>query len=117
MEANRKCRRKSCAATALTSTLLAAGKAYPVSSIRDAVRLKEKRLLTFNSRINTAGLGQKHANATDVSRGIFGGTVGVDRLLNLFKKYGIKATFFIPGHSAESFREQVEKIRDAGHEM
>lgn len=69
------------------------------------------------SRINTAGLGHKHADATDVSRGIFGGTVGVDRVVNLFKKYNIKATFFTPGHSAESFRSQVEKIRDAGHEM
>lgn len=49
--------------------------------------------------------------------GIFAGTVGVRRLLKLFEKYGIKTTFFIPGHSLETFREECEMVRDAGHEM
>jgi peptidoglycan/xylan/chitin deacetylase (PgdA/CDA1 family) len=66
-------------------------------------------------RINTkAGA---PANPTDVSRGIYGATVGVDRLLKLWDKYGIKTTWFVPGHSLESFPEQIAKIRDAGHEM
>ncbi len=34
----------------------------------------------------------------DISRGLFAGEVGVPRLLDLFDKYGITATFFIPGH-------------------
>jgi len=33
----------------------------------------------------------------DVSRGMYAGEVGVPRLLKLFKKYGIKTTWFIPG--------------------
>lgn len=42
-------------------------------------------------RINTQdGSAQ---NSTNVSRGIFGATVGVDRLLKLFDKHNIKATF------------------------
>ncbi|KAF5336231.1 hypothetical protein D9758_014363 [Tetrapyrgos nigripes] len=56
-------------------------------------------------------------NLTDVSRGIFGATVGIDRVLKLFDKYGIKATFFVPAHTVESFPEGVGKIRDKGHEM
>ena len=36
-------------------------------------------------------------------------TVGVGRVLNLFKKYDIKATFFTPDLSAESFGSQVER--------
>jgi hypothetical protein len=32
-------------------------------------------------------------NGTNVSRGIFGATVGIDRLLKLFDKHDIKATF------------------------
>ncbi|KAG9200293.1 hypothetical protein G6514_007117 [Epicoccum nigrum] len=57
------------------------------------------------------------ANPTDVSRGIFGATVGIDRLLALFSRYGIKATWFTPAHTAESFPGQIRKIVDAGHEI
>lgn len=57
------------------------------------------------------------ANPTDVSRGIFGATVGIDRLLRLWDKYGIKTTWFVPAHSIESFPKQLAKVRDAGHEL
>lgn len=56
-------------------------------------------------------------NPTNVSRGIFGATVGIDRLLKLFSKYSIKATWFCPAHSIESFPKQLAKVRDAGHEL
>jgi hypothetical protein len=56
-------------------------------------------------------------NPTDVSRGIFGATVGIDRLLKLWDKFGIKTTWFVPAHSIESFPEQLAKVRDGGHEM
>ncbi|KAI1857560.1 uncharacterized protein JN550_013193 [Neoarthrinium moseri] len=56
-------------------------------------------------------------NPTNVSRGVFGATVGVDRLLKLFAKYEIKATWFTPAHTIESFPAQVGRIRDAGHEL
>ncbi|KAF2875260.1 glucose 1-dehydrogenase [Massariosphaeria phaeospora] len=57
------------------------------------------------------------ANPTDVSRGIFGATVGIDRLLKLWDKYNIKATWFAPAHSVESFPSQIKKIIDKGHEI
>ena len=56
-------------------------------------------------------------SSNDISRGIFAGTIGVQRLLKMFDKYNMKATFFIPGHSLESFPEDCAAIRDAGHEM
>ncbi|KAH0364048.1 glucose 1-dehydrogenase, partial [Aureobasidium melanogenum] len=56
-------------------------------------------------------------NSTNVSRGIFGATVGVDRLLKLFDKHDIKATFFTPAHTIESFPKQMTKVKDAGHEI
>ncbi|KAF2765744.1 glucose 1-dehydrogenase [Teratosphaeria nubilosa] len=56
-------------------------------------------------------------NPTNVSRGIYGATVGIDRLLKLYQKYDIKATFFTPAHSIESFPTQLAKVRDAGHEI
>jgi len=57
------------------------------------------------------------AGPTDVSRGVFGATVGVDRLLKLWDRFGIKTTWFVPAHSLESFPSQIAKIRDAGHEI
>ncbi|KAH7065935.1 glucose 1-dehydrogenase [Paraphoma chrysanthemicola] len=57
------------------------------------------------------------ANPTDISRGVFGATVGIDRLLKLWEKYNIKATWFTPAHTAESFPKQIRKIVDAGHEI
>ncbi|KAJ5463993.1 hypothetical protein N7475_007128 [Penicillium sp. IBT 31633x] len=54
---------------------------------------------------------------TDVSRGIFGATVGIDRLLKLWDKYNIKTSWFVPTHSIESFPAQMAKVRDAGHEI
>jgi len=38
-------------------------------------------------------------------------------MLKLFEKYNIKATWFIPGHSLETFPEECAMVRDAGHEM
>lgn len=57
------------------------------------------------------------ANPTDISRGVFGATVGIDRLLKVWDKYDIKTTWFTPAHSAESFPKQIRKIVDKGHEI
>ncbi|MGI3900792.1 MAG: polysaccharide deacetylase family protein [Janthinobacterium lividum] len=54
---------------------------------------------------------------SDIQRGVFASEVGVIRLLKLFKKYNLNTTFFIPGHSIESFPDQVKQIVDAGHEI
>jgi peptidoglycan-N-acetylglucosamine deacetylase len=53
----------------------------------------------------------------DISRGMFAGEVGSVRLLRLFARWGIKTTWFIPGHSAETFPEQMRAVADAGHEI
>lgn len=50
-------------------------------------------------------------------KGLFAGTVGVRRLLKLFEKNNFKATWFIPGHSLETFPEECALIRDSGHEI
>ena len=53
----------------------------------------------------------------DISRGVFAGEVGAPRLLKLFEKYGLKTTWMIPGHSAETFPAQMRDVADAGHEI
>lgn len=53
----------------------------------------------------------------DISRGLFAGEVGSPRLLKLFERYGLKTTWFIPGHSVETFPEQMQAVAAAGHEI
>jgi len=53
----------------------------------------------------------------DISRGMFAGEVGIPRLLKLFERWGVKQTFFAPGHSIETFPEQMKQVADAGHEI
>ena len=43
--------------------------------------------------------------------------MGVRRVLRLLKGHGIEATFFVPGHTAEHFPEDVGLIKDHGHEI
>ena len=58
-------------------------------------------------------------NLADYSGALFSATVGVPRLLNLFKKYGIadKVSWYIPGHSMESFPKQTRDIIESGAEI
>ncbi|CAI7657359.1 unnamed protein product [Penicillium pancosmium] len=56
-------------------------------------------------------------SANDISRGVWAATIGTERLLKLFAKYNIKSTWFIPGHTLESFPEEMAAVRDAGHEI
>jgi peptidoglycan-N-acetylglucosamine deacetylase len=53
----------------------------------------------------------------DISRGMFAGEVGTPRLVNLFNRLGVKTTWFIPGHSIETFPEQTAMVVEAGHEI
>lgn len=53
----------------------------------------------------------------DIQRGMFAGEVGVPRLLQLFREYGLSTTWFAPGHSIETFPHRIEQIVAAGHEI
>jgi peptidoglycan/xylan/chitin deacetylase (PgdA/CDA1 family) len=53
----------------------------------------------------------------DISRGLFAGEVGSLRLLDLFTRWGIKTSWFVPGHSLETFPDQMKRVADAGHEF
>jgi len=53
----------------------------------------------------------------DISRGLFAGEIGTPRLLKMFDRYKIPTSWFIPGHSAETFPSQMKEVADAGHEI
>lgn len=47
----------------------------------------------------------------------YGPRTAVPRLLRILDRQGIRATFFVPGYSAERWPDAVRSIRDAGHEI
>lgn len=53
----------------------------------------------------------------DISRGLFAGEVGSLRLLELFRRFDLKTTWFIPGHSIETFPREMEQVVVDGHEV
>jgi peptidoglycan/xylan/chitin deacetylase (PgdA/CDA1 family) len=59
----------------------------------------------------------KQTSATPVSRGEYGANVGIGRILDLLAAKGIKATFFVPAHTAVSFVPQTRRILGEGHEI
>lgn len=56
-------------------------------------------------------------DARSLSRGEFGPRVGVPRLLELCDRLGIHATWFVPGHTAETFPETAAEVAARGHEI
>ena len=42
---------------------------------------------------------------------------GMPRLLDLYDKYGVKATFFYTGHIAQLYPEVVKMAYERGHEV
>ncbi len=53
---------------------------------------------------------------TPVSRGEFG-VIGAARILALLKKHAIPATWFITGHTLETYPEACGRVLEAGHEI
>jgi peptidoglycan/xylan/chitin deacetylase (PgdA/CDA1 family) len=47
----------------------------------------------------------------------YGGRTGIPRILRVLDRLGVRATFFIPGYSAERSPGICRAIRDAGHEI
>ncbi len=51
-----------------------------------------------------------------LSRGEFG-KVGTERLLEVLRDRQVPSSWFIPGHTIETFPDLVQRIADAGHEI
>ena len=75
---------------------------------------------TFDVDAESAILAEHPAAAgwLDVmSHQAYGPRTGVPRILRLLKRRGIRATFFVPGYTADRWPDVVRAIRDAGHEI
>lgn len=82
--------------------------------------MKKKRhivCLTFDFDAISGFIARGLTSPSWISRGEFGPRAGVPRLLALLEKHGIRSTWFIPGHTIETFPEACEKVLAAGHEI
>ena len=52
-----------------------------------------------------------------MSHAEFGVRVGAPRILELLRSRGIASTWFIPGHTLETFPDSTASILEAGHEI
>jgi peptidoglycan-N-acetylglucosamine deacetylase len=74
--------------------------------------------LTFDFDAISLWLGTfRMATPTPISRGEYAARVGLPRVLRLLASAGIPATFFVPGHTAETYPAAVRLIAAEGHEI
>ena len=72
--------------------------------------------LTFDFDAVSGYIAQGQRSPTPISRGEFG-LVGAERILALLQRHGIAATWFIPGHTIETYPAMSVRIAEAGHEI
>ena len=72
--------------------------------------------LTFDFDAVSGYIAQGQRSPTPISRGEFG-LVGAERILALLQRHGIPATWFIPGHTIETYPAMSVRIAEAGHEI
>jgi peptidoglycan-N-acetylglucosamine deacetylase len=76
--------------------------------------------LTFDVDAESAWLGEGPEFAqrlTTLSQAGFGPTRGLPRILAMLDDAGIRATFYVPGHTADHYPGPVAEIIDRGHEV
>jgi peptidoglycan-N-acetylglucosamine deacetylase len=73
--------------------------------------------LTFDFDAISGFIARGQTSPSWISRGEFGPRSGAPRLIGLFRKYGIKTTWFVPGHTIETFPQACEAVLQAGHEI
>jgi peptidoglycan/xylan/chitin deacetylase (PgdA/CDA1 family) len=73
--------------------------------------------LSFDFDALSVWFGYERTTPAMLARGEYGARVGVPRVLELLERHGLPATFFVPGHTVESFPGEVEAILAAGHEV
>ncbi len=73
--------------------------------------------LTFDFDAICVWLGSlKATSPSAISRGEFG-AVATERLLQMLARWDIRSTWFIPGHTIDTYPDLVRRVADAGHEI
>jgi peptidoglycan/xylan/chitin deacetylase (PgdA/CDA1 family) len=72
--------------------------------------------LTFDHDAISDGV-RRGDSPVKLSHAEFGPRVGAPRILSLLSARDIPSTWFVPGHTAATWPDQVARIVDAGHEL
>jgi peptidoglycan/xylan/chitin deacetylase (PgdA/CDA1 family) len=73
--------------------------------------------ITFDFDAISGFVARGSPTPTPVSRGEFGPRVAAPRLLALMRKHRIQSSWYVPGHTIETFPDAVKSVVDAGHEI
>jgi hypothetical protein len=73
--------------------------------------------LSFDFDALSVWFGYERTTPAMLNRGEYGARVGVPRLLDLLDRHDIQATFFVPGHTVDSFPDETAAILERGHEV
>ncbi len=93
------------------------GLVYPTTE-EVLVSSKISVCLTFDFDAISIWVGPKATRSPNlISRGEFGGRVGAERMLRLLTDENVPTTWFMPGHTIDTFPEICREIADAGHEV
>jgi peptidoglycan/xylan/chitin deacetylase (PgdA/CDA1 family) len=72
--------------------------------------------LTFDFDAMSGFIARGLTSPTPISRGEFG-AVAAPRILALLGRYAIPSTWFIPGHTIETYPERCREVFERGHEI
>ena len=72
--------------------------------------------LTFDLDNTSGAIAGGRTTPTMISRGDFG-MVATERLVALLRDHDLATTWFIPGHTIETYPASVRAVADAGHEI
>jgi peptidoglycan-N-acetylglucosamine deacetylase len=77
-------------------------------------------MFTFDCDAETLWISRDPSNwkrPGTLSQGTYGAKVGLPRILELLRDYGLKATFFVPGWTAEKYVDRIQVVLRDGHEV
>jgi peptidoglycan-N-acetylglucosamine deacetylase len=73
--------------------------------------------LTFDFDAMSGWIARGMSSPGPVSRGEFGPDVAAPRILDLLQRHKIVSSWFVPGHTLETYPDICRRVVDAGHEI
>lgn len=73
--------------------------------------------LTFDFDGMSGFISRGMTTPSPISRGEFGPNVALPRILALLRKFKVPTSWYIPGHTLETYPDQCRRVFDAGHEI
>ncbi len=74
-------------------------------------------LLTFDFDAESAQVRKSPNLPVTLSKGQYGGRVGLQRVQELLGRYGIISTFFVPSWTAQKYEDLIRSLVAGGHEI